>query len=147
MQMEDAGCLIVVTHTAADALFNQLRLSFENASEPLLVWGGSSAVGTATIQFAKKAGCYPICTTASPKNHAKLLEIGTTECFYYNDKYAVQNIRSALLKYSNKPLKRVIDCVVSRGEPSSTLYLERLACRSLLLSIQFEITGILWQWD
>lgn len=234
MQMKDAGCLMVVTHTAADALSNQLRLSFENESQPLLVWGSSSAVGTASIQFAKKAGCYPIFTTASPKNHAKLLEVGATECFDYNDKCVVQNIRSALLKYSNKPLKRVIDCVVSRGEPSSTilcetcvgdssgslftspisatsdaknhwsgtfacrnvdvdfkipngpvlkftadqvmqdkideatswaipnywsrvgkkvfapwstLYLERLACRNLLLSIQFEIARWLWQWD
>lgn len=36
----------------------------------------------------------------------------------------MQNIRSALLKYTNKPLKRVIDCVVSRGEPSSTILCE-----------------------
>ncbi|KAJ5660933.1 uncharacterized protein N7484_000305 [Penicillium longicatenatum] len=120
MPMEDAACLMVVTHTAADALFNQLHLSFENEAEPLLVWGGSSAVGSACIQLAKKAGCYPILTTASPKNHAKILEIGATECFDYNDKDVVQKIRSALSKYTTKPLRRVIDSIVFRGEPSST---------------------------
>ncbi|KAJ5959260.1 uncharacterized protein N7479_006410 [Penicillium vulpinum] len=119
MPMEDAGSLMVVTHTAADALFNQLQLSFENEIQPLLVWGGSSAVGCAIIQLAKKAGCYPILTTASPKNHAKLLEIGATECFDYRDPNVVQNIQSALKKYTTKPLKRVVDSVVSRGQPSS----------------------------
>ncbi|KAK9768607.1 hypothetical protein K7432_000594 [Basidiobolus ranarum] len=120
MPMEDAGCLLVVTHTAADALFNRLQLSFEDESEPLLVWGGSGAVGSAAIQLAKKAGCYPILATASPKNHAKLLEIGATECFDYNDCEVVQKIQSALKKYTTKPLKRVLDAVVSRGQPSST---------------------------
>ncbi|KAJ5761287.1 hypothetical protein N7520_008443 [Penicillium odoratum] len=120
MPMEDAACLMVVTHTAADALFNQLQLSFEDESQPLLVWGGSSAVGSAIIQLAKKAGCYPILTTASPKNHAKLLEIGATECFDYNDPKVVQKILSALTRYTTKPLKRVVDSVVSRGQPSST---------------------------
>lgn len=74
--------------------------------------------------MAKKAGCFPILTTASPKNHAKLMEIGATECFDYNDKDVVQKIRSAFSKYANKPLKRVLDSVVSCGEPSSTLLCE-----------------------
>ncbi|PYH42569.1 zinc-binding alcohol dehydrogenase family protein [Aspergillus saccharolyticus JOP 1030-1] len=120
MPMEDAACLMVVTHTAADALFNQLQLSFENESQPLLVWGGSSAVGSAIIQLAKKAGCHPILTSASPRNHGRLLEIGATECFDYNDPDVVQNIRSALVKITTKPLVRVVDAVVSRGQPSST---------------------------
>ncbi|KAJ5625775.1 hypothetical protein N7510_002084 [Penicillium lagena] len=120
MPMEDAACFMVVTHTAADALFNQLQLSFEHETEPLLVWGGSSAVGSAIIQFAKKAGCYPIITTASPKNHAKLLSIGATECFDYNDNEVVEKIQSALSKHTTKPLKRVVDSVVSSEQPSST---------------------------
>lgn len=74
--------------------------------------------------MAKKAGGFPILTTASPKNHAKLMEIGATECFDYNDKDVVQKIRSAFSKYANKPLKRVLDSVVSCGEPSSTLLCE-----------------------
>ncbi|KAL4801836.1 NAD(P)-binding protein [Aspergillus unguis] len=120
MPMEDAACLMVVTHTAADALFNQLQVSFENETQPILIWGGSSAVGTAAIQFAKKAGCYPIITTASPRNHGKLQEIGATVCLDYNDANIIQNIRSALSARTTKPLKRVLDAVVSRAHPSST---------------------------
>lgn len=127
MPMADAGCLMVVTHTAADALFNQLQIPFEpeaGNSQPILIWGASSAVGSAAIQFAKKAGCYPILGTASPKNFSKVLSLGATDCFDYRDPDIVQKIQSAVSKHTTKPLKRVLDSVVSLGEPSSTALCE-----------------------
>lgn len=131
MPLPDAACLMVVTHTAADAIFNQLRFSLEPSSSeislPLLVWGGGSAVGNAAIQFAKKAGCYPIITTASPKNHDMLLSLGATECFDYNDDQVAQKIQEALRNYTSKPLQRVFDAVVATTtSPSSTAICEAL---------------------
>ncbi|KAJ5930385.1 NAD(P)-binding protein [Penicillium verhagenii] len=127
MPMTDAACLLVVTHTAADAIFNQLELPLSpngDKSQPLLIWGGSGAVGSSAIQFAKKAGCHPILVTASPKNHSKLLELGATECFDYNDKEVVSQIRLAVARYTSKPLRRVFDSIVAPTEPSSTALCE-----------------------
>ncbi|KAJ5628767.1 hypothetical protein N7490_010995 [Penicillium lividum] len=127
MPMPHAATLMVVTHTAADALFNQLQIPFEvgcESSQPLLIWGASSAVGSAAVQFAKKANCHPILVTASPRNHAKLLSLGATECFDYNDQDVVQNIQGALSKHTTKPLKRVFDSVVGQGPPSTSVLCE-----------------------
>lgn len=127
MPLPAASCLPVVTHTAADALFNQLALRFRENSCPVLIWGASSAVGTAAVQFAKMAGCYPILATASEKNHQALRELGATECFDYRDPNIVDNIKEALKRHSNKPLQHVLDAVVSHSQPSSTELCEAIA--------------------
>ncbi|GAB1218547.1 hypothetical protein ATERTT37_007806 [Aspergillus terreus] len=126
MPIEEAACFMVVTHTAADALFNQLQLSLDASGDdnpepqPLLVWGGASAVGTAAIQLAAKAGCTPILTTASPRNNAALRQLGATECFDYADPDVVSKICAALAKYTSRPLARVLDAVVARNPPPSS---------------------------
>ena len=127
MPMPDASCLMVVTHTAADALFNQLAIPFSKSGLPILIWGASAAVGTAAVQFAKTAGCYPILITASTKNHESLQSLGATECFDYRDPDIVQNVKAALKRYTEKPLLHVLDSVVSRGSPSSTELCEAIA--------------------
>jgi NADPH:quinone reductase-like Zn-dependent oxidoreductase len=124
ISMPEAAGLLIITQTAADALFNQLELPVDfplvmKDRFPILIWGGSSAVGCAAIQFAKKAGCYPILTTASPKNHQILLSLGASECFDYRSKTVIDQIRLALKAHSDKPLKHVIDTVGSHDAPSS----------------------------
>lgn len=127
MPMTDASCLMVVTHTAADALFNQLQVPFEQSGIPILIWGAASAVGSAAVQFAKMAGCYPILATASAKNHAALSALGATECFDYHDSEIVKKIQASLKQHTSKPLLHVLDAVVSRGQPSSTALCEEIA--------------------
>ncbi|KAK4213747.1 GroES-like protein [Rhypophila decipiens] len=69
--------------TAADAIFNILGIGLPSADldgddpseKALLIWGGASALGWASIQLAKAAGFKCIFTTASRKSHAALREI------------------------------------------------------------------------
>ncbi|PYH94379.1 hypothetical protein BO71DRAFT_398954 [Aspergillus ellipticus CBS 707.79] len=127
MPMPEAACLMVVTHTAADALFNQLALPFGDSQLPILIWGASAAVGTAAVQFAKMAGCFPILATASSKNHEALYALGATECFDYRDPDVVEKVKMSVQRHTENPLQRVLDCVVSRGKPSSTELCEAIA--------------------
>jgi NADPH:quinone reductase-like Zn-dependent oxidoreductase len=49
-----------------------------NLSKRVLIWGGSSTVGSYAIQLASKAG-YTVVTTSSPQYHSQLLSFGATE--------------------------------------------------------------------
>lgn len=114
--LEEASILPIVTNTAADMIFNILGLPFDGPpfgqrGPPLLIWGGASIVGYFSIQFAKKAGCYPILTTASVANHPALLEAGATQCFDYHDFDAVEQIRAAVKKFSSQGLAHVLAAV------------------------------------
>lgn len=126
MPMQDAACIMVVTYTAADALINQLELPFDKKTKtPILIWGGSSAVGCAAIQLAKHMGLYPIITTASSKHHETLKSLGADACFDYRDSDVVAKIKAELKNHGNQPLSHVLDCVVKRDEPSSTVLCEQ----------------------
>jgi hypothetical protein len=104
--------------TAVDALFNILGFGFPAAGLggrdasgiPILIWGGASAVGVATIQVAKAAGFGPIFTTASPKNHESLLQVGASQAFDYNSPTVVEDIKRAVTQ-SGKKLAVVVDAV------------------------------------
>lgn len=115
--------------TAADALFNMLGFGFtpldidghDPSNMPILIWGGASVVGVATIQTAKLAGFDPIITTASKKNHETLKQYGATVCFDYHESNVVQNVRD-YVRHTRKDLTTVVDAVsVGLGvfEPTS----------------------------
>ncbi|KAH8662460.1 zinc-binding oxidoreductase CipB [Xylariales sp. PMI_506] len=61
----------------------------------LLIWGGSSSVGTSAIQLAAAAGVH-IATTASPHNHEYVKSLGAEWAFDYRSDSVVQDIISAL---------------------------------------------------
>jgi hypothetical protein len=61
----------------------------------LLVWGGSTSVGSNAIQLAVAAG-YDVITTASPRNFAYVKRLGAREAFDYRSKTVVSDIVSAL---------------------------------------------------
>lgn len=61
----------------------------------LLVWGGSTSVGSNAIQLAVAAG-YEVVTTASPRNFAYVKELGASQAFDYNSKTVVQDVIKAL---------------------------------------------------
>lgn len=114
--MVEAATLSVVTHTAADGLFNILSLAFPSAGfdgtekQSLLIWGAGSAVGVSAVQLAKAAGHGPIFVTASAKHHPTLKALGADSCFDYHDEDVVEQVREAVRK-SSKRLSHAFDTV------------------------------------
>ncbi|KAK3372716.1 chaperonin 10-like protein [Podospora didyma] len=104
--------------TAADALFNRLGFGLPQAGVPgddaahhaLLIWGAGSSVGWAALQLARCAGFAAIFVTASPHNHAALLDAGATKCFDYRSPDVVQDIRSVVTN-SGLKMTRIFDAV------------------------------------
>jgi Zn-dependent alcohol dehydrogenase len=101
MPFEDAAVLPLATSTAACGLFqkDQLGLRYPTAKatpagETVLVWGGSTSVGSNAIQLAVAAG-YEVITTASPRNFDYVTSLGATRVFDYSDPGAVADIGAA----------------------------------------------------
>ncbi|KEF52168.1 uncharacterized protein A1O9_11795 [Exophiala aquamarina CBS 119918] len=98
LSFERACVLPLGLGTAACGLFQKDQLGLElPSSQPkptgktLLIWGGSTSVGSNAIQLAVAAG-YEVFTTASPKNFAYVRGLGATKVFDYNSKAVVQDI-------------------------------------------------------
>src|SRR5690606_32410947 len=72
VSFEEAVTLTLPAHTAAIGLFQVLGYAAPwvrnaekvNAGKPLIVWGGSTAVGAFVIKFAKLAGISPVVAVA-----------------------------------------------------------------------------------
>ncbi len=64
-------------------------------NETVLVWGGSTSVGSNAIQLAVAAG-YRVVTTASPHNSAYVRGLGATEVFDYRSSSVVPDVIRAL---------------------------------------------------
>lgn len=101
MPYETAAVVPLGLSTAACALFQKdyLALPFPTTSprqtgKTLLVWGGSTSVGSNAIQLAIAAG-YEVITTASPKNHAYLKNLGASEVYDYKSPTVVRDIIAA----------------------------------------------------
>jgi len=78
----------IALSTAAHSMYNMLKLPppWAPAKEPFpfLVWSGATSVGMCAIRLAKLSGL-TVATTASPKNHAYLKELGADVVFDYRD--------------------------------------------------------------
>lgn len=70
-------------------------MSPKPTGKTLLVWGGSTSVGSNAIQLAVAAG-YEVITTASPKNFDYVRRLGATEVFDYHSGTVVVDIIEAL---------------------------------------------------
>ncbi len=102
MSFERASVLPLTLSTAACGLFqkDQLALNPPSASpkptgKTLLVWGGSTSVGSNAIQLAVAAG-YEVFTTASPHNFDYVRGLGASRAFDYRSKTVVADIVAAL---------------------------------------------------
>ena len=102
MPFEDAAVLPLAVSTAACGLFQSdqlgLRLPMANAEatgETVLVWGGSTSVGSNAIQLAVAAG-YDVITTASPGNFEFVRSLGAQQVFDYHSPTVVADIIAAL---------------------------------------------------
>jgi NADPH:quinone reductase-like Zn-dependent oxidoreductase len=102
MTFEAAAVLPLGISTAACGLFQKDFLAMNAPSaaptptgKTLLVWGGSTSVGSNAIQLAVAAG-YDVITTASPRNFAYVKQLGAREAFDYRSKTVIADIVSAL---------------------------------------------------
>ena len=102
MPFENAAVLPLGLSTAACGLFQKDFLGLNapsaaptRAGKTLLVWGGSTSVGSNAIQLAVAAG-YDVITTASPRNFDYVKQLGARAAFDYRSKTVVRDIVSAL---------------------------------------------------
>ena len=85
--------------TAACGLFQKDQLALQHPKVPysaltgktLLIWGGSTSVGSNAIQLAVAAG-YEVITTASPKNFQYVKGLGASQVFDYNSPTIVNDL-------------------------------------------------------
>ena len=102
MPYENAAVLPLTLSTAACGLFQKdhLALQYPSATpkptgKTLLVWGGSTSVGSNAIQLAMAAG-YEVITTSSPRNFDYAKKLGASQVFDYNSKTIVEDVIEAL---------------------------------------------------
>jgi len=112
ISFEEAATLSVGTLTAAVALFWKFGLptpaqnhTYEKP-EYLLVWGGSSSVGTYAVQLGHLAGLTVI-TTASARNHENLKNLGATHVLDHSAPDIVDQIR----KITHDDLRYAVDTI------------------------------------
>jgi NADPH:quinone reductase-like Zn-dependent oxidoreductase len=87
---ESASVLPLGVSTAACGLFQKDYLNLQHPTvnmkptgKTLLIWGGSSSVGSNAIQLAVAAG-YEVFTTCSPRNFDYCKSLGAAQCFDYS---------------------------------------------------------------
>jgi NADPH:quinone reductase-like Zn-dependent oxidoreductase len=98
MAYEDAAVLPLGLSTAACAMFQKDHLALQYPAKDarptgktLLVWGGSTSVGSNAIQLAVAAG-YEVVATASPKNFGYVKALGASLVFDYRSPTSVADI-------------------------------------------------------
>jgi NADPH:quinone reductase-like Zn-dependent oxidoreductase len=98
MPYENASVLPLGSSTAACGLFqeDQLGLQYPSLSpkptgKTLLVWGGSTSVGSNAIQLAVAAG-YEVFTTPSPRNFEYVKKLGASKAFDYRSKTVIDDL-------------------------------------------------------
>jgi NADPH:quinone reductase-like Zn-dependent oxidoreductase len=101
MAYENAAVLPLALSTAACGLFqkDQLALLYPSISpkptgKTLLIWGGSTSVGSNAIQLAVAAG-YDVITTASPKNFDYVKRLGASQVFDYRSRTVIADVIKA----------------------------------------------------
>jgi NADPH:quinone reductase-like Zn-dependent oxidoreductase len=102
MSYEEAAVLPLGLSTAACALFEQdglalahPELSARPTGQTVLIWGGSTSVGSNAIQLAVAAG-YEVITTCSPKNFGYVKRLGASQAFDYRSNGVAGEIIRAL---------------------------------------------------
>jgi len=119
--LEHAACVPVSWGTAHDCLFEFGRLQ---PGETVLVQAGTSGVGIACVQLAKRAGARVIATSSSDDKLARLKEFGVDAGVNYRDGNFVDAVRAAtdgrgadlvVDSVGGKTLEGSIACAAYRG--------------------------------
>lgn len=103
LSFEQASVVPLGLSTAAAGLFEHEYLSMDlprpgkvtPKNRTVLIWGGSTSVGTNAIQLAVAAG-YDVITTCSPRNYDYCRSLGAKHCFDYNSPTTVQSVLAVL---------------------------------------------------
>ncbi|KAL2826397.1 chaperonin 10-like protein [Aspergillus cavernicola] len=98
----EAAVFPLAVSTASFALFSNAFLGLSmpsltpaNTGHSILIWGGSSAVGSNAIQLAKSAG-YEVVTTCSPRNFDYVRSLGADKVFDYNSPLVTEDLVAEL---------------------------------------------------
>lgn len=101
MAYENAAVVPLALSTASCGLFQKDQLGLDHPSanaaptgKTLLIWGGSTSVGSNAIQLAVAAG-YDVITTASPRNFEYVTKLGASQVFDYHSATVVADIVAA----------------------------------------------------
>ncbi|KAI4728875.1 NAD(P)-binding protein [Aureobasidium sp. EXF-10728] len=94
VKLEDAATVPLACCTAWLALFSKTCLAIprKEGKTSVLIWGGSSSVGSYAIQLASMYN-FTIITTCSPRNFDMVKNLGATHVFDYNDSAVVDKIK------------------------------------------------------
>jgi NADPH:quinone reductase-like Zn-dependent oxidoreductase len=101
MAFDDAAVLPLAVSTASSGLFQSSHLDLQHPSsdarptgQTLLVWGGSTSVGSNAVQLAVAAG-YEVIATASPRNFDYVRSLGASLVLDYNSPSIVGEVIAA----------------------------------------------------
>lgn len=118
MSFEAAAVIPLGFSTAACGMYQKHYLALQHPSispkptgQVLLVWGGSSSVGSNAIQLGVSSG-YEVITTASARNFDFVKNLGASQVFDYNSKTIVNDLVDAL---KGKTLAGILDCITIDG--------------------------------
>src|SRR6266568_2065402 len=89
---EMAAAAGLTSSTAWGALFDLGRLK---AGERVLIWAGSSGVGSMAIQFAKHAGCWVVTTASSSAKASQLRRLGADMVVNHREEKVGQVVQNA----------------------------------------------------
>ncbi|AGL17936.1 zinc-binding alcohol dehydrogenase family protein [Actinoplanes sp. N902-109] len=105
LPFEQAAVLPMAVSIAATGLFEADHLALELPGPPgsgtrprpgsVIVWGGSTAVGSNAIQLARSAG-YRVVTTASPRNDRYVRSLGAEAVVDYRSRNVIEELVSAV---------------------------------------------------
>jgi NADPH:quinone reductase-like Zn-dependent oxidoreductase len=102
MRFEDAAVLPLGLSTAASGMFQTDLLALDpphadavSNGKKVLIWGGSTSVGSNAIQLAVNAG-YTVVATASPRNFDYVKALGASHVYDYTSRTVVRDIKRVL---------------------------------------------------
>ncbi|KAG4433088.1 hypothetical protein IFR05_011428 [Cadophora sp. M221] len=111
---EQGAVLPLAICTAAAGLYQKDHLnlpyptdSIKHIGGTILIWGGSSSVGTASVQLARASG-FEVISTASVHNHHLVKSLGASEVFDHGRESIVEEIVTA---FEGKQVVGILDCI------------------------------------
>lgn len=134
---QNAAVIPLGLSTAACGLFQQapflqLQLPTHPAQKPngqtVLIWGGSSSVGSNAIQLAHAAG-YDVITTASSKNFDYVKKLGASAVYDYSSASIKEDLVKALEKTE---IAGVLDCIGGESLQVSVDVLQQIAYKGAI---------------
>jgi NADPH:quinone reductase-like Zn-dependent oxidoreductase len=114
---EEAAAAGLTSSTAWGSLFD---LGHLKAGERVLIWAGSSGVGSIAIQFAKHAGCWVSTTAGNSEKAAELRRLGADLVVNHKEQNVGQVIRDAggvnlVIELVSTTLQASIDACLNDG--------------------------------